>query len=58
MNIVHKALTASVLALSVSTAFAAGSPGVEQHTQAFLEALEKGVASRWNSSHQTTPARY
>ncbi|ATP44320.1 alpha/beta hydrolase [Pseudomonas putida] len=42
MNIVHKALTTSLLALSVSTAFAAGSPGVEQHTQAFLEALEKG----------------
>lgn len=42
MNIVHKALTASLLALSVSSAFAAGSPGVEQHTQAFLEALEKG----------------
>ena len=42
MNIVHKTLTASLLALSVSSAFAAGSPGVEQHTQAFLEALEKG----------------
>ncbi|MCT8166854.1 MULTISPECIES: alpha/beta hydrolase [unclassified Pseudomonas] len=42
MNTVHKALTASVLALSISNAFAAGSPGVEQHTQAFLEALEQG----------------
>ncbi|CAI3799986.1 Carboxylesterase NlhH [Pseudomonas sp. MM221] len=42
MNIVHKTLTASLLALSVSSAFAAGSPGVEQHTQAFLEALEQG----------------
>ncbi|BBH46817.1 alpha/beta hydrolase [Pseudomonas sp. KU43P] len=42
MNIVHKTLTASLLALSVSNAFAAGSPGVEQHTQAFLEALEHG----------------
>ncbi|EKT4529888.1 alpha/beta hydrolase [Pseudomonas putida] len=42
MNIVHKALTTSLLALSVSSAFAADSPGVEQHTQAFLEALEKG----------------
>ncbi|SMF31534.1 MULTISPECIES: alpha/beta hydrolase [unclassified Pseudomonas] len=42
MNTVHKVLTTSLLALSVSTAFAAGSPGVEQHTQAFLEALEKG----------------
>ncbi|WP_416467354.1 alpha/beta hydrolase [Pseudomonas sp. LFS044] len=42
MNIVHKTLTASLLALSVSSAFAAGSPGVEHHTQAFLEALEKG----------------
>ncbi|BBV97250.1 MULTISPECIES: alpha/beta hydrolase [Pseudomonas] len=42
MNIVHKALTASLLALSVPSAFAAGSPGVEQHTQAFLQALEQG----------------
>ena len=42
MNIVHKTLTASLLALSVSSAFAAGSPGVEQHTQAFLEALRTG----------------
>ncbi|MDG9886912.1 alpha/beta hydrolase [Pseudomonas juntendi] len=42
MNIVHKTLTASLLALSVSSAFAAGSPGVEQRTQAFLEALEQG----------------
>ncbi|WP_079227549.1 alpha/beta hydrolase [Pseudomonas putida] len=42
MNIVHKTLTASLLALFVSSAFAAGSPGVEQHTQAFLEALEQG----------------
>lgn len=42
MNIVHKTLTASLLAVSATTAFAAGSPGVEQHTQAFLEALEKG----------------
>ncbi|HDS0917528.1 TPA: alpha/beta hydrolase [Pseudomonas putida] len=42
MNIVHKTLTASLLALSVSSAFAAGGPGVEPHTQAFLEALEQG----------------
>ncbi|GLO53795.1 lipase [Pseudomonas putida] len=42
MNIVHKTLTASLLALSVSSAFAAGSPGIEQYTQAFLEALEQG----------------
>ncbi|HEN8711100.1 TPA: alpha/beta hydrolase [Pseudomonas putida] len=42
MNIVHKTLTASLLAVSATSAFAAGSPGVEQHTQAFLEALEKG----------------
>lgn len=42
MNIVHKTLTASLLALSASSTFAAGSPGVEQHTQAFLEALEQG----------------
>ncbi|CAM4088994.1 putative alpha/beta hydrolase [Pseudomonas reidholzensis] len=42
MNIVRKALTASLLAVSVGQAFAAGSPGVEQHTQAFLEALAQG----------------
>ncbi|QQE86089.1 alpha/beta hydrolase [Pseudomonas putida] len=42
MNIVHKTLTVSLLAVSATSAFAAGSPGVEQHTQAFLEALEKG----------------
>ena len=42
MNIVHKVLTASLLTLSVSSAFAAGSPGVEQHTLAFLQALEQG----------------
>jgi acetyl esterase/lipase len=32
----------SLLALSVSHAFAAGSPGVERNTQAFLEALAAG----------------
>lgn len=32
----------SLLALTITQAFAAGSPGVEQHTQAFLEALEAG----------------
>ncbi|WP_349974369.1 alpha/beta hydrolase [Pseudomonas sp. WHRI 8519] len=42
MNIVHKTLSAGLLALSATSALAAGSPGVEQHTQAFLEALEKG----------------
>ncbi|HDS1735635.1 MULTISPECIES: alpha/beta hydrolase [Pseudomonas] len=42
MNIVRQALTASLLAVSVSQAFAAGSEGVEQHTQAFLEALAQG----------------
>ncbi|MDG9928163.1 MULTISPECIES: alpha/beta hydrolase [unclassified Pseudomonas] len=32
----------SLLALAIGNAFAAGSPGVEHHTQAFLEALEAG----------------
>ncbi|CAD5110032.1 alpha/beta hydrolase [Zestomonas carbonaria] len=35
-------ITGSLLALSIGTAFAAGSPGVERNTQAFLEALEAG----------------
>ena len=35
-------LTGSLLALSIGSAFAAGSPGVEHTTQAFLEALEAG----------------
>lgn len=35
-------LTASVVGLSISNAYAAGSPGVEPHTQAFLQALEAG----------------
>lgn len=42
MNIVKKTLTASLLALSIGNAFAAGSPGVEHNTQAFLEALAAG----------------
>ncbi|WP_095131338.1 alpha/beta hydrolase [Pseudomonas sp. Irchel s3h14] len=42
MNIVKKTLTASLLALAVGNAFAAGSPGVEHNTQAFLEALAAG----------------
>jgi len=41
MNI-KKTLTASLLALSIGNAFAAGSPGVEHNTQAFLEALAAG----------------
>ncbi|RJG08727.1 alpha/beta hydrolase [Pseudomonas cavernicola] len=41
MNIV-KALFAGVLALAVSSAFAAGSPGVERNTQTFLETLAAG----------------
>ncbi|WP_220815460.1 alpha/beta hydrolase [Pseudomonas paralcaligenes] len=32
----------SLLALAIGNAFAAGSPGVEHHTQAFLQALEAG----------------
>ncbi|RMQ45414.1 Esterase/lipase [Pseudomonas cichorii] len=42
MNTVQKALTTTLLALSVNSAFAAGSPGVEHNTQAFLEALAAG----------------
>jgi acetyl esterase/lipase len=42
MTIVKKTLTASLLALAVGNAFAAGSPGVEHNTQAFLEALAAG----------------
>lgn len=56
MNIVHKTLTASLLALSVSSAFAAGSPGVEQHTQPSSKPWSKAAASRWNSSARKTPA--
>lgn len=41
MNI--KTIAASgLLALAIGNAFAAGSPGVEHHTQAFLQALEDG----------------
>lgn len=41
MNI--KTIAASgLLALAIGNAFAAGSPGVEHHTQAFLQALEAG----------------
>ncbi|MCD5996754.1 alpha/beta hydrolase [Pseudomonas sp. CDFA 602] len=42
MNTLQKALTGSLLALSIGNAFAAGSPGVEHNTQAFLEALAAG----------------
>ncbi|MHC8406954.1 alpha/beta hydrolase [Pseudomonas sp. TMB3-21] len=42
MNIVKKTLAASFLALAVGNASAAGSPGVEHNTQAFLEALAAG----------------
>ncbi|WP_435608218.1 alpha/beta hydrolase [Pseudomonas knackmussii] len=37
-----KNLLAATLALAIGNAFAAGSPGVEHTTQAFLEALEAG----------------
>ena len=42
MNLIQKTLTASLLALAAGNAFAAGSPGVEHNTQAFLEALAAG----------------
>ncbi|MBK5540779.1 alpha/beta hydrolase [Pseudomonas sp. TH05] len=42
MNTLQKVLATSLLALSVNSAFAAGSPGVEHQTQAFLDALAAG----------------
>lgn len=42
MNTLQKVLATSLLALSVNSAFAAGSPGVEHRTQAFLDALAAG----------------
>ncbi|TLX63483.1 alpha/beta hydrolase [Stutzerimonas nosocomialis] len=41
MNI-KQTLSLAILSLSAGAALAAGSPGVERQTQAFLEALEKG----------------
>ncbi len=38
----QKTLIAAAMTLSFNAAFAAGSPGVEQDTQAFLQALEAG----------------
>lgn len=42
MKSISSAVAGSLLALSVTQAFAAGSPGVERNTQAFLEALAAG----------------
>lgn len=42
MKFAHKIIATSVMALASSFAAAQGSPGVERHTQAFLEALAKG----------------
>ncbi|MBT8765303.1 alpha/beta hydrolase [Metapseudomonas boanensis] len=42
MKPISTILAGSLLALSVGSAFAAGSPGVERNTQAFLEALAAG----------------
>ena len=42
MTFKTKALTASIAAVASSFALAAGSPGVERNTQAFLEVLAKG----------------
>ncbi|EPL06666.1 alpha/beta hydrolase [Pseudomonas sp. CF161] len=42
MNTLQKVLATSLLALSVNNAFAAGSPGVEHQTQAFLDTLAAG----------------
>lgn len=42
MDIIQKTLAISLLAISIGNAIAAGSPGVEHNTQAFLEALAAG----------------
>ncbi|MDH4561190.1 alpha/beta hydrolase [Pseudomonas sp. BN411] len=42
MKSISTVVAGSLLALSVSQAFAAGGPGVERNTQAFLEALAAG----------------
>ncbi|WP_375738531.1 alpha/beta hydrolase [Pseudomonas boanensis] len=42
MKPISTILAGSLLALSVGSAFAAGSPGVERNTQSFLEALAAG----------------
>jgi acetyl esterase/lipase len=42
MNRIRNIFTTSLLSLAASAALAAGSPGVEHNTQAFLEALAKG----------------
>lgn len=42
MKFAHKIVAASALALASTLSLAAGSPGVEHSTQAFLEALAKG----------------
>ncbi|WP_449117603.1 alpha/beta hydrolase fold domain-containing protein [Pseudomonas viridiflava] len=43
MKTFSKVLTGTLLALSVSSAFAAGDSGVEHNTQAFLDALNSGT---------------
>lgn len=42
MKTLNTVITASLLALSIGNAFAAGSPGVEPKTQGFLNALAQG----------------
>jgi hypothetical protein len=42
MKRIRKVFASSVLSLAAGAALAAGSPGVEQTTQGFLEALAKG----------------
>jgi len=42
MKTLNTVITASLLALSIGNAFAAGSPGVEINTQGFLNALAQG----------------
>jgi acetyl esterase len=42
MNSIRNVFATSILSIAAAAAMAAGSPGVEHNTQAFLEALAKG----------------
>lgn len=57
MNIVHKTLTASLLALSVSSAFAAGSLVSNSTPRRFSKPWNKAAASLWNNSARKTPGQ-
>ncbi|EWG14488.1 hypothetical protein LZ757_09160 [Xylella fastidiosa subsp. morus] len=51
MKFTRKLATAGILALASTSSQAAGSPGVEHRTQAFLEDLAKG------GEHRSKPCR-